>query len=73
MRQEKRGQELGAKLVERIKSGEFPKNHLMNHGENFTGGSEDLLVYEFDRYMCSCGHAMMNFRLAKKGCIYLGY
>ena len=73
MKSESRGWELGTQLVERIKSGEFPKNHLMNHGENFTGGSEELLVYELNRYMGSCGHAMKDWRLAQKGCTYLGY
>lgn len=73
MGQERKGRELGMRLVERIKSGEFPKNHLMNHGEDFTGGSEELLVYELDCYMSSCGHAMMEWRMAQKGCAYFGF
>ena len=73
MKQASRGWELGKRLVEQIKNGEFPKNHLTNHGEEFTGGPEELLVYEMNRYMSSCGHAMMEKRLAQKGCTYLGF
>lgn len=73
MKQISKGRELGKQLVEQLKNGDFPKNHLSNHGKNFTGGREELLVYEMNRYMSSCGHAMMENRLAQKGCTYLGF
>ncbi len=52
MKSESRGWELGTQLVERIKSGEFPKNHLMNHGENFIAGairtlSSSLFLFKY--------------------------
>ncbi len=67
------GLQIGRQLVMEIRTGEFPKNHLINHGEEFKGGPEELFVYEMSRYMGSCGHAMMENRLLKKGCTYLGF
>ena len=73
MSTESKGRELGMQLVERMKAGTFPKNHLTNHGEDFTHGSEGLLIYALKRRMGSCGYVMMEKRLQKKGCMYLGY
>lgn len=73
MKQASRGRELGECLVEQLTSGEFAKNHLPNHGDDFTGGPEKLFLYEMNRYMSSCGHAMMERRLSQKGCTYLGF
>ena len=67
------GLELGKQLVAQIHAGTFPKNHLVNHGEEFKGGPEELFIYEMSRYMGSCGHAMMENRLSQKGCTYLGF
>lgn len=72
MKTESRGRELGSYLVKRIEDGTFKKNHLPNHGDDFTHGSEELLVYKMNRYMGSCGHAMMEKRLENKECVYFG-
>lgn len=55
-----------------IEKGAIPKNHLTNHGKDFTGGAEQLAREAFVRYEGSCGRKLMQLRLKEKGCKYIG-
>lgn len=56
----------------KLQNGTFKKDHLPNHGENFTGDLENLAKQAFEKYEGSCGRMLMRIRLDKKGCRYIG-
>lgn len=59
-------------LVERMEDGRLVKDHLINHGEDFTGGPEQLALEKFITYISSCGYVLMETRLQKEGVAYYG-
>lgn len=62
-----------AKLfVERIEDGMIPKRHLINHGEDYTKGPEDIACMRFNRYLGSCGYQLMRYRIETEARIYRG-
>lgn len=60
------------KFVERIADGTIQKNHLVNHGDNFTKGPEGIARMRFNRYIGSCGYQLMRHRIETEARIYRG-
>ena len=62
-----------AKLfLKRIEDGTIQKNHLVNHGEDFTKGPEGIACMRFNRYIGSCGYQLMRHRIETEARVYRG-
>lgn len=59
-------------LIERLKNGQFPRYNLPNHGEDFSGGPENLAREKFISYMGSCSHMIMRMNTDELRCRYYG-
>lgn len=59
-------------LVLRLKEESFEKFYLPNHGNNFTGGPEDLARIRFNKYIGSCTHAVIHLKTNNLECEYSG-
>lgn len=64
--------ERAKKFVERVADGKIQKNHLINHGEDFTKGPEGIACRRFNRYIGSCGYQLMRHRIETEARIYRG-
>lgn len=54
-------------LAQRLVDGSLKKDYLPNPSTNFTGGPEQLARMAFNRYLGSCGYALMEMRLKRSG------
>ena len=59
-------------LLTRMKDSTFPKDYLVNHGVDFTGGPEQLSRERFGTYISSCGYLLMEDRIKKEEAAYHG-
>ena len=66
------GAKLGRSLCERIKAGTFKKDFLTNHGDDFTGGQEELVLWQFNRYISSCAYYLLKKHQDERGVLYEG-
>lgn len=64
--------ERSALFIKKIMDGTIPKRFLINHGEDYTAGAEDIACVRFNRYIGSCSCLLMNNRIEKETKIYHG-
>lgn len=65
-----KGYKLGVDLINRINNGQFEKDHLPNHGTQFTGGAERMSLERFHQYLYSCTYYLITQRLEKEEYMY---
>lgn len=64
----------GNDFVCKLSVGYYPKDYLTNHGEDFTGGYEDLTRIAFVQFINSASYALMQLRRPGYQCEeYHGY